>query len=59
MGWEGVGFYSFMLINFWFTRTEAIKAAKKAIIINKLGDISLTLAFVTIIIHFKSCNMVL
>jgi len=58
MGWEGVGFYSFMLINFWFTRTEAIKAAKKAIIINKLGDISLTLAFVTIIIHFKSCNMV-
>ena len=32
VGWEGVGFCSYLLINFWFTRLQANKAALKAMI---------------------------
>lgn len=41
LGWEGVGICSFLLIGFWFTRIQASKAAVKAMIINKIGDLSL------------------
>lgn len=39
LGWEGVGLCSYLLINFWTTRYQAIKAAIKAILYNKIGDI--------------------
>ena len=42
VGWEGVGLCSYLLINFWFTRIEANKAAMKAIIVNRIGDFGLT-----------------
>src|SRR3546814_6816143 len=35
VGWEGVGLCSYLLINFWFTRIQANKAAIKAMIINR------------------------
>jgi NADH-ubiquinone oxidoreductase chain 5 len=38
LGWEGVGLCSYLLINFWFTRIQANKAAIKAMIINRIGD---------------------
>ena len=41
LGWEGVGLCSYLLVGFWFTRVQASKAAFKAIIINKVGDLSL------------------
>lgn len=41
LGWEGVGVISFLLINFWFTRTSANKAAVKAIVVNRISDIFL------------------
>jgi NADH:ubiquinone oxidoreductase subunit 5 (subunit L)/multisubunit Na+/H+ antiporter MnhA subunit/NADH:ubiquinone oxidoreductase subunit 6 (subunit J) len=46
MGWEGIGVCSYLLINFWFTRTLANKAALKAMFINKIGDISLLASFI-------------
>ena len=35
VGWEGVGLCSYLLINFWFTRILANKAALKAMIMNR------------------------
>jgi proton-translocating NADH-quinone oxidoreductase chain L len=46
VGWEGVGLVSYLLINFWFTRHAANKAAMKAMIVNKVGDIAYVLGLV-------------
>lgn len=43
IGWEGVGLCSYLLINFWSTRIEANKAAIKAMVMNKIGDLGLLL----------------
>ena len=47
-GWEGVGLCSFFLINFWFTRLQANKAAIKAMIVNRVGDFFLFLGILLI-----------
>jgi NADH-ubiquinone oxidoreductase chain 5 len=38
-GWECVGIFSYLLINFWFTKIQANKAALKALFLNRIGDI--------------------
>ena len=40
VGWEGVGLCSYLLIGFWFERPAAANAAKKAFIVNRVGDFS-------------------
>jgi NADH-quinone oxidoreductase subunit L len=42
--WELVGFSSYLLIGFWYTRSKAVIANKKAFIINRIGDIGLLTA---------------
>ena len=42
--WELVGFSSYLLIGFWFTRSKAVLANKKAFIMNRIGDIGLLAA---------------
>ncbi len=44
VGWEGVGLASYLLIAFWYTRPAAATAAKKAFIMNRIGDVGLALA---------------
>ncbi len=42
-GWEGVGLCSYLLIGFWYTNKEYGKAARKAFIMNRIGDLGLLL----------------
>ena len=56
VGWEGVGVSSYLLINFWFTRLQANKAAIKAMLINRIGDFFLLLAMLSIIFCFNSLD---
>ena len=54
VGWEGVGFCSYLLINFWFTRLQANKAAMKAMLINRISDLILLLGILTIFSNIKT-----
>lgn len=56
VGWEGVGVSSYLLINFWFTRIQANKAAIKAMLVNRIGDFSLLLALFTIYFIYNSLD---
>ena len=42
--WEAVGACSYLLIGFWFQKPEAAKAAKKAFLVNRIGDFGLAVA---------------
>ena len=54
VGWEGVGVCSYLLINFWYTRVQANKAALKAIVVNRIGDVGLLLGIFLIFKFFCS-----
>lgn len=54
VGWEGVGLSSYLLINFWFTRIQANKAAIKAMLMNRVGDFAILLAFFLIYYLFNT-----
>jgi len=52
VGWEGVGLASYLLIGFWQFKPSAAAAAKKAFIMNRVGDVGLSLAIMLIFITF-------
>nr|YP_010117992.1 NADH dehydrogenase subunit 5 [Phytophthora captiosa]QPN54003.1 NADH dehydrogenase subunit 5 [Phytophthora captiosa] len=54
VGWEGVGFCSYLLINFWFTRLQANKAAIKAMLVNRVSDLILLLGILTIFYNIRT-----
>jgi NADH-ubiquinone oxidoreductase chain 5 len=56
VGWEGVGLCSYLLINFWYTRIQANKAAIKAMIVNRIGDFSLLMGVFLIFINYKALD---
>jgi NADH-quinone oxidoreductase subunit L len=56
VGWGLVGLASFLLIGFWFTRRSAVDAARKALVINIIGDFGLMVAIFIIFKHFGSLN---
>jgi len=51
-GWEGVGLASYLLIGFWQFRPSAAVAAKKAFIVNRVGDAGLSLAVMLMFAEF-------
>jgi NADH-quinone oxidoreductase subunit L len=55
-GWEGVGLCSYLLIGFWYTNKEYGKAARKAFIMNRIGDLGLLLGMFMIFKTFGSLN---
>lgn len=56
VGWEGVGLCSYLLIGFWFKNTEYNNAAKKAFIMNRIGDVGLILGVIMIFMHFGTLS---
>ena len=56
IGWEGVGLCSYLLIGFWFKNNEYNNAAKKAFIMNRIGDLGFLLGMFLIIQTFGSLS---
>lgn len=54
IGWEGVGLCSYLLIGYWFKNTEYGKAARKAFVMNRIGDLGFLLGLFFIIQQFGS-----
>ncbi|MEZ5117989.1 MAG: NADH-quinone oxidoreductase subunit L [Candidatus Nanopelagicales bacterium] len=52
VGWEGVGLASYLLIGFWQYKPEAAVAAKKAFVMNRVGDFGLSVAIMLIFVTF-------
>jgi NADH-quinone oxidoreductase subunit L len=55
-GWEGVGLCSYLLIGFWYENREYGKAARKAFIMNRIGDLGLLLGMFLMLKTFDSLN---
>ena len=52
VGWEGVGLASYLLVGFWQYKDSAAVAAKKAFVMNRVGDVGLSLAIMLIFVTF-------
>jgi NADH-quinone oxidoreductase subunit L len=52
LGWEGVGLASYLLIGFWQHKPTAAAAAKKAFVLNRVGDIGMSLAIMLMFVTF-------
>ena len=56
VGWEGIGIVSYLLINFWFTRIQANKAAILALTMNRVGDMGLSIGYFALLALFGSLD---
>jgi NADH-quinone oxidoreductase subunit L len=56
MGWELVGLCSYLLIGFWFTRNSAAAAAKKAFIVNRIGDFGFVIGLMLVFTAFGTLS---
>ncbi|MEO0482583.1 MAG: NADH-quinone oxidoreductase subunit L [Planctomycetota bacterium] len=52
LGWEGVGLCSYLLIGYFYQKPAAVAAAKKAFIVNRIGDLGLVLGVLLTFVHF-------
>ncbi len=52
LGWEGVGLCSYLLIGYFYKKPSAVAAAKKAFIVNRIGDLGLALGLYLTFVHF-------
>jgi NADH-quinone oxidoreductase subunit L len=56
VGWGLVGLSSYLLIGFWHERPTAVAAAKKAFVMNAIGDATMALSFFVLILHAHSLS---
>ncbi|NKY85255.1 NADH-quinone oxidoreductase subunit L [Nocardia veterana] len=56
LGWEGVGLASYLLIGFWYRKPSAAAAAKKAFVVNRVGDMGLAIALFIMFATFGSVD---
>ncbi|MFA6944768.1 MAG: NADH-quinone oxidoreductase subunit L [Pedobacter sp.] len=56
--WELVGFSSYLLIGFWFTKAAASRASKKAFIVNRIGDLGFLTGIMILYFQFQTLDLV-
>lgn len=56
--WELVGFASYLLIGFWFTKESAVQANKKAFLINRIGDLGFLIGLAILFSTFGTLDLV-
>ncbi len=56
IGWEGVGLCSYLLIGFWFKNRDYTNAAKKAFVMNRIGDLGFLVGMLLILYHFGTLS---
>jgi NADH-quinone oxidoreductase subunit L len=59
LGWEGVGLCSYLLIGFWFEKTDNANAAKKAFITTRIGDTAMLVGIALIVAKFGTLDFTL
>ena len=57
LGWEGVGLCSYLLIGYFYRRAEAVAAAKKAFIVNRIGDLGFVLGIMSTYLVFGTVQL--
>ncbi|MCY0907642.1 MAG: NADH-quinone oxidoreductase subunit L [Sulfobacillus thermotolerans] len=56
IGWALVGLASYLLIGFWYQRPSAVRAAKKAFVMNTVGDVGILLGLALLYIHYHTVS---
>ncbi len=56
IGWEGVGLCSYLLIGFWFKNRDYTNAAKKAFIMNRIGDLGFLVGMLMILLNYGTLS---
>jgi NADH-quinone oxidoreductase subunit L len=56
VGWEGVGLASYLLIGFWYKKTSAADAGKKAFVVNRIGDFGFLIGMFLLLANFGSLS---
>lgn len=56
IGWEGVGLCSYLLIGFWFKNRDYTNAAKKAFVMNRIGDLGFIVGMLLVLYHFGTLS---
>jgi NADH-quinone oxidoreductase subunit L len=57
LGWEGVGLCSYLLIGFWFDKTENANAAKKAFVTTRIGDTAMLIGLALIVVKLGTLDI--
>ncbi|MFN7115878.1 MAG: NADH-quinone oxidoreductase subunit L [Saprospiraceae bacterium] len=56
VGWEGVGLCSYLLIGYWFKNSDYNNAARKAFVMNRIGDLAFLLGVILIFVSYGAID---